>query len=546
MLRELNIQLLDGSRQTLRLTGQRVCLGRAADNDLAYPDDPVLSRRHMVVDFDGSDYFVEDLRSKNGTTLNGVKLEERRKLQLGDRVVAGRATLVYDDAAAAEHTVVFVPEDDTIQGTVSTDLKQALGPDGAGLQAALGSPVFGGMSRMQALLDAGRELDGHRPLPELFETILELAVSSVGARRGVVMTLENGELTPRTARGDNFRMSSSVRDQVMRERRSLLIGDTSTDDALRGSMTILQQGVKSLIAVPLQTADAVIGLLYVDSPDLFRPFTADDLTLLTVMANIAAVRIESSLLAEERKANEKMAEDLRRAAEIQRTLLPHVAPLVHGLDIHGYSMPCRSVGGDYYDFIRMPGGKLGVIVGDVAGKGMPAALMMSSLQARVQMLAEEGGGVAALVSRLNRGVAANCPGNRFITFFMAIVTPETGNLEYCNAGHNPPWLVRAAGNVEALETGGPVLGILPQAPFLAGSATLEPGDALLLFSDGAPEARSADDEEFGDDRLLQELQTRAGSGAREIVQGMTEALERFMGTAAAVDDVTLVAVKRAV
>lgn len=533
MQRELSIQIQDGPSSTVHLTGQRLTLGRAADNELPYPDDPVLSRRHLTIEFDGTDYWVEDLRSKNGTVVNGGKLNGRHRLRLGDRIVAGRVTLVFDDGASeAQHTVVFVPDSDfTTIAARSTDLNRALDP---------GADV----KRMKALLDAGRELDANRPLPELFSIILDLAVKSVGAQRGVVMLQESGALRVKAAKGDEFLIPTAVRDQVMEQRNSVLTGDTSQDDALRGSMTIVAQRIKSLIAVPLQTKEKVIGLIYVDSPDVFRPFTYDDLTLLTVMANIAAVRIENTRLAEEEKEKEKMAEELRRAAEIQTNLLPRAAPQVEGFDIHGFSLACRSVGGDYYDYLPIPGGKWAIIVGDVAGKGMPAALLMSSLQARVQLLTEQADALGNIMTRLNRAVSASCPGNRFITFFLCIIDPQSDVVEYCNAGHNPPYLLRSNGGVETLTVGGPVLGILKNFPYQAGSVSMNRGDTLVMFSDGVTEARSASDDEYGEEKLLAELEQVRGKSSREIVEFLYESLERFMGAAAASDDITLVVMRR--
>ena len=144
-----------------------------------------------------------------------------------------------------------------------------------------------------------------------------------------------------------------------------------------------------MIAVPLQTNDRVIGLIYVDSPHLIREFSREDLNLLTVMANVAAIRIEHARLNEIEEAERAMAKDMQQAALIQKALLPSKAPVVAGLDIAGKTTACRTVGGDYYDFLPFPDGRVAMLVGDVAGKGMPASLLMSSLQARVQVLFEE-------------------------------------------------------------------------------------------------------------------------------------------------------------
>ena len=424
--RELSIQMSDGSLRTIPLTGRRLTLGRTSDNDLAYPDEAILSRRHMAIDFDGANWWIEDLGSKNGTNVNGEALTGRRAFGLGDRATVGRMALCLVDPNLSDTAANVVFEEDLNQTVLSpsritTSLERVVGRGAGGLEAALRSTALVGTPRVQALLDAGRELAGHRPLKELFRVILDLATQSVGARRGVLMLEENGVLTARAATGAGFRISSAVRDRVLHHKDSLLIADTRLHAELRESHTIVQQGVRSFIAVPLQTQDKVIGLIYLDSHNLLREFTEEDLTLLTVMANIAAIRIENERLAEVEQAEHVMKKELEQAAEIQRNLLPRGAPPVPGLELSAFSYPCRSVGGDYFDYLNMAGGRLGILVGDVAGKGLAAALLMSSLQARVQVLIEEPGDIATLIARLNASVARTCPGNRFVTDRKSVV-----------------------------------------------------------------------------------------------------------------------------
>ena len=547
---ELAILLPDGSAKTVPLTGSRITFGRTSDNDFSFPDEAILSRRHVAIDFDGTDWCVEDLGSKNGTIFNNEPLIGRRVLRLGDKVGLGRMTLSLVDPNISDTAANVVFEDEMNQtmvapSRITTSLERVVGRGAGGLEAALRSPALAGTPRVQALLDAGRELAGHRPLKELFRVILDLATNSVGARRGVLMLEENGVLTARAAAGAGFHISTAVRDKVMRDKESLLVADTRLHAELRESHTIVQQGILSFIAVPLQTQDKAIGLIYLDSHNLLRQFTEEDLTLLTVMANIAAIRIENERLAEVEQAEILMKKELEQAAEIQRNLLPRSAPPVNGLELAAFSYPCRSVGGDYFDYLRMPGGKLGIIVGDVAGKGMAAALLMSSLQARVQVLTDEPADVATLITRLNASVSRTCPGNRFVTFFLCVLDPSTGELSYTNAGHNPPYLVRAAtGAVEQLTVGGPVLGILQMAKYQSAGLRMETGDVLVMFSDGITEAQSPTGEEYGEERLLAALEPIWRQPAAAISQAIGESVEQFMGTAPAADDITLVVARK--
>jgi serine phosphatase RsbU (regulator of sigma subunit) len=299
-----------------------------------------------------------------------------------------------------------------------------------------------------------------------------------------------------------------------------------------------------MIAVPLQTNDRVIGLIYVDTPHLIREFSREDLNLLTVMANVAAIRIEHARLNEIEEAERAMAKEMEQAAQIQRAMLPSSPPMVAGLDIAGKTTACRTVGGDYYDFLEFPDGRVGMLVGDVAGKGMPASLLMSSLQARVHVLFEEADDLARKLGRLNKAVCAKCPDNRFITFFMSVVDPATGELVYANAGHNPPLMVRATGGFDRLSGGGVILGVLPQATYQESRACMEPGDVLVLFSDGVTEAADPLDEDFGEERLAALVASMRGRPAGEIVEAIDGAVARFTQGAPAADDITVVVARR--
>lgn len=532
--RELLIQTPDGKTRRLALDQDRFTLGRSSANELCYPEDAGLSRQHLALERDGDSWTVRDLNSKNGTFLNGIRITDAHKLGPDDRVTAGHLTLAFTERAApAENTVIFV------ESAAATEPKTTLSTSLAGVKE-----IEGG-AHMRALIRAGRELAGNMPLGELCELIMNLSIEAVGASRGVLMTLEGDELVVRAARGEGFRISSTVRDRVLNEKTSLLVRDARLDEAFAGQVSIVQQQIRSMVAVPLQTEDRVIGLIYLDSPHFVHEFTKDDLNLLTVMANVAAIRIEHTRLAEVEQAERLLAKELQQAAEIQHGLLPARAPQIRGFDLAGYNAPCRTVGGDYYDFLTYPDGRVAILVGDVAGKGMPAALLMSSLQARVQVLFDEPDDLAARVTKLNRIICSNCPGNRFISFFLGVLDPVTGDLMYVNAGHNPPLLVRHDGSVEQLESTGLVLGILAAARYEQQTRRLDPGDLVVLFSDGVTEACRPDSEEdFGEERLSQMLAELRSGSAQSIIESVNHALQEFTCGAPPADDITLVVAKR--
>ena len=539
--RELLIYTPDGKTRALALDRDRFTVGRSSASELCYPEDAGLSRQHLALEKVGETWTVRDLNSKNGTFVNGNRITEPYSLGPEDRVTAGHLTISFAEKVSppSTNTVVFV------EGASTTSPSTTVV---ASLQAVLSQEkeIEGGM-QMRALIRVGRELSGNMPLSDLFSLIMNLSIEAVGAARGVLMTLEGDELVVRAARGEGFRISSAVRDRVINEKASLLVRDARLDEAFAGRMSIVQQQIRSMLAAPLQTDDRVIGLIYLDSPHFVHEFTKDDLNLLTVMANVAAIRIEHTRLAEVEQAERMHAKELEQAAEIQRKLLPLTAPSVPDVDLAGYNAPCRTVGGDYYDFISYPDGRVAMLVGDVAGKGMPAALLMSSLQARVQVLFDEPADLAALVTRLNRIINSNCPANRFISFFIGVLDPKTGQLNYVNAGHNPPLVARRDGTVEKLDCTGLILGIIPSARYEQQTVTLQPGDIVVLFSDGVTEASRPDvDEEFGEERLAQAVFKLRDLPAKSIIEAINQQVQEFTVGSPPADDITLVIAKRLV
>jgi sigma-B regulation protein RsbU (phosphoserine phosphatase) len=225
-------------------------------------------------------------------------------------------------------------------------------------------------------------------------------------------------------------------------------------------------------------------------------------------------------------------------------MLPDQAPKMEGADLAGFNSACRTVGGDYYDFFPYPDGRVGLALGDVSGKGMPASLLMMGLQARVQVLAEEPADLGAFMVRLNKTTCVKCPSNRFITFFFCVLDAATGNLRFANAGHNPPIVVRASGEVQMLEGGGPVLGILSIAPYGERVEKLGRGDMLVVYSDGVTEATNQNYDEFGEERFIDVLTRNRQQPASAIVDASIRAVAEFAAGAPQADDITMLVAKR--
>ena len=298
-------------------------LGRAPLNELCFSEDGGLSREHLVFELVDGQWTVRDLQSRNGTTVNGTRLTNRVRLVSGDQIHVGHLSIRYVSDASPpvpRNTVVFVNDQAEALGseqTGSVNLESALAASDAKSPVPLESP------HLRALVRAGRELVGHRPLEDLFQLIIDLSVDAVKALRGVLMTLDGDNLTLRAHRGEGFRISTSVRDRVLTDKTSVLIRDTRLDEQFASSKSLIIQQIRSVIAAPLQTDERVIGLIYIDSPYIDSPiqgrgFTPEDLNLLTILANVAAIRIEHARLVEVEKAKMLLARDIEQAAEIQR------------------------------------------------------------------------------------------------------------------------------------------------------------------------------------------------------------------------------------
>jgi sigma-B regulation protein RsbU (phosphoserine phosphatase) len=250
-------------------------------------------------------------------------------------------------------------------------------------------------------------------------------------------------------------------------------------------------------------------------------------------------------LANEAAQREGMNREIEIAREVQQRLFPQRIPEIVGVDLAGMCRPASEVGGDYYDLIKMEDGHLGFAIGDVSGKGISAALIMASLRASLRgLILDDPGDLAKMMQKVNRLVYEASSSSRYATFFFATLNPHTRELQYINAGHNPPVLVKeVSGELRRLEACGPVVGLLPSAAYEARSLLLEPGDLLIAYTDGISEAMTADDEEWGEHRMLAAVPRRPTPSAEEVLEKIFRAADEFTAGAEQHDDMTLLVMK---
>jgi sigma-B regulation protein RsbU (phosphoserine phosphatase) len=541
---EITVKSAEGGRERFPITKDRVTVGRSRESDIFLPDQ-WLSRHHAEIRRERDGFIVVDLGSKNGTLLNGEQVAGHQRLRHGDVITLGEHVLTYldevaEDEAAPEGTRIFSAKE---LSDIRT--KPSLDPE----ELARQSRVLGVLQR------AMNSLVQHRPLKDLFGQILDLLFEAVPAERAAILVLEGEPPQPvikasraRQGQSPPARVSRSIARKVVEEQKSLLIPNLLEDAAFSTQDSILSTGIRSAVCAPLLfTAtdggeDSVIGLVYMDSLLRSRPFTEEDLRVVTALANLAAAKIENVRLLEESMEKRRMEDDMRVAAEIQRGLLPHGAPVVAGYGVVGSNTPSRTVGGDYYDFV-LQDGRLLFALGDVSGKGTGAALLMTVLRAAVRGHWAEGS-VAEAVARINSTVCQNVTAGKYITFFVGRLDTDSGRIRYVNAGHNPPVLVRRGAAPVTLRSGGMVLGMFDPVPYEEGEAVLGRGEALLVFSDGVTETWSPADEEFGDDRLLDVAARNVGKDAAGLHEAILQAVDAFADGRKPADDRTLIVVKR--
>jgi sigma-B regulation protein RsbU (phosphoserine phosphatase) len=288
-------------------------------------------------------------------------------------------------------------------------------------------------------------------------------------------------------------------------------------------------------------------VLLLGSPDGRQSYTAAERQGLSSAAEVFALMIENSRLTDRALEQEKLRRDLALAAEVQRRLLPPEPPVKGAATLAAFTLPARTVGGDYYDFLDLGGERIGIAVADVSGKGIAAALLMSVVQASLRVIStEKDVRLSQLAEKMNRFLYRSSGAGKYATFFYAQIEEDGRRLRFVNAGHNPPLLARstkAGVEITELGAGGPPLGLFPEIRYEEADLELLPGDVMVAFTDGVPEALNADGEEFGEERLKELLRASGGRGAEEISATISDQVRSWMGAAEQHDDVTIVVMK---
>jgi sigma-B regulation protein RsbU (phosphoserine phosphatase) len=408
-----------------------------------------------------------------------------------------------------------------------------------------------GTERTKILNSLALEFLADRPMSDLFEFILDRVVHLLHPSRAALALFGDDRSTfanVKLRRSDvndsmDLTISRTLLHEVVEGRKVVSYFDTNQDEKLARAQSIIAQHIRSAVCAPLLVDEAVLGVLYIDFQSNRGVVTENDVRLVAQIARFAAVTLERTRLREEALAKTKIDEELRTAYTIQRRLLPASLPAIEGYTFAASNRPAKSVSGDYYDVVVRPDGRIYFVIADVSGKGITAALVMSSVATAFNIFTRTDPSPADLMRELNMTLAPKTAPTKFVTLVTGVLDPKSGVIHFTNAGHVPPLVVSKAG-VETLRTTDLVVGLFPHAEYRNQSTRLEPGDSLVLFTDGVTEAENAQEEQLGLATVAEALVTLYCSDADCVLKAIEARVNEYIGDTPPGDDVTMLALTR--
>jgi sigma-B regulation protein RsbU (phosphoserine phosphatase) len=543
------------------LKGDKAILGRHPDCHVVIEVGAV-SRNHCQILREGGNFYVEDLGSRNGTYLNDEpgKLEGRRQLKAGDVVRVCEVNFTFLSDAPQQQTTArmidgaglgaFVADDEgqTPSSTIMSKLDVSSSSRG-GLHVSASAEVK--LSAMVEIMqNLGRVLALDEVLPQVLKSLFRIFVQ---ADRGfVVLEMPDGKLVPRWVRlrredaSDTLRISRTIIRHVMDSKEAILSADAASDERFEMSQSIADFRIRSMMCAPLLDSEGkAFGALQIDTLDQRQRFTKEDLELLVSTASQAAIAIQQAQLHEQALKQRELERDMKLAHEVQHGFLPEERPDLPGYEFFDYYQPASQIGGDYFDYISLSDGRLAVVVADVVGHGVAAALLMAKLSAETRFALYSEPSPAAAVTRLNERLSQSNM-QRFVTLILLVLDPVHHRAVIVNAGHMAPLHRRADGKIEEPGTAqaGLPLGVTDALGYDQCEIEIAPGDLLTLFTDGINESIDAEGAFYTIDRLRQQMRSTEG-GPQQLGTALVEDIRRFLGKAPQNDDMCLVCFGRA-
>ncbi len=568
------LHVLKGANQgaTIALEGERFVIGRNPECGIVIPVTSV-SREHAQILRLQNKFHIEDMQSRNGTYVNNQAITGRTQLKHNDRIRICDFLAVFVDPKAGETN-----DDDGGQDNASTVEATLTHNSSLMLLEAQPAEKLRGLLEISTNLSKTLELDSL--LPKIVDCLFHLFrqadrcfiilaeeterkpdeagrraddSSSSSVVRGAAVHYRLMPKVVKTRRATdegNARFSRSIVKQCLETTQAFLSDDATQDNRVQLSQSVVDFRIRSVMCVPLVNAEGrAFGVIQLDTQDRSKKFTKSDLELLLGVATPAALALDNARMHQEEVVQERLKRDLQLANEVQLSFLPQRLPEVPGYDFHAFYRAAYLVGGDYYDFIPLAGGRVAMTLGDVAGKGVLAALLMAKLSSEARYCFLTEAEPARVVGKLN-DLMSDQLGlvERFITLSAVVLDPSTNLATLVNAGHPSPLLYRHAGGAfqECVprKLSGFALGIMEGYPYEACQVVLQPGDALLIYSDGVTDAVNVRDEMFGLKGVMAALQGAGSGSPRVLIERLLKAVEQHAAGAKQNDDITMVALGR--
>jgi len=530
-----------------------VCvLGRALDCHV-HIRDLTVSRRHARISVVDGRYVLEDLGSGNGTFVNG-RAVSRHVLRHHDQIRVCSAQFRFEEQERRTDSVTMVNVPGRGPRIVKTvDAAHSLLQDASSLtEASSPRDIVEMATKLKTVYAVSEAIANLLDPDELLEEVLSrLFQTFPKAQRGFVMLRDEGRdrLVPRVVKrrqeddSGELTISRTILHEVMTQQHAVLSHDATEDQRFNTGRSVANYGIRAMVAAPLLWRQEAMGIVYLDSPGI-AAFTQADLELLTGIARQAAAALGNARLHDQLMRRKQLERDLVLAERIQQSFLPRKLPRVHGYTFCARYEPAYEIGGDFYDFVRLPDERLGVVVGDVAGKGVSAALYMARLTRDLRYFALSEPEPSRVLALLNQAVVESGQDDIFVTMVYAVLHGPSGRLEWANAGHMPPMLRRSDQTVENLESGaGLPLGVMPEPTYVANETALGSGDCVLLYTDGLVEAMNPDQKMYGLERLRATV-AKADNHADAVLERAIRDCQQHVADAPQFDDTTVVCIGR--
>jgi serine phosphatase RsbU (regulator of sigma subunit) len=521
----------------------------------------MVSRRHAQIVIKDGRYMLEDLGSGNGSYVNGQQIQQPTVLHHDDRIKLGPILFRFegDDAPADPHAT---------QPTMVGDKTPAAAVDfssddnGSTIVGSLESTAGFGLldvqpqAKLRAVLDISRSLAGsvdtNSLLPRILDTLFQIFPH---ADRGCILIRDesSGSMVPRAIKhrrdqaDDSVKISRTILNTVLSQKKAILSADAASDKRFDASESISSLTIRSMMCVPLLSLSGdAVGVINIDTQNPIAQFRTDDLDIMVAVAGQAALSLENARLLATYVEKQKQDSEMRIASNVQRALLPDHMPELEGYEFFASYEAAQAVGGDYYDVFAVKHGKFCLAFGDVAGKGVPASLVMSRLSSVVRSTFQYVEQVDVAVSQINDHMCDKAVEGRFVTFVAALLDPADHSLSVVNAGHMSPMIRRAKGTIEELpeDNVGIPLGVIEGFSYQHVERTLDPGDTVVIYTDGVSEAMNRDSELFGFERL-RTLVAQAPGRASELGTAIRQDVRRHANGRPQNDDITLMVFGRA-